>query len=203
MSDAISQTQTANRSAWKASSEEAEPKPRGWRNVILAIGMMVAGLIIAVVSGVFDRRPVQPQSPTTRAIPAKYDQQRAFQYLNQLCDLGPRPSGSKEMQQQQQILSKLFSANGATVEMQTFEIRHPEDGSPVSMANLIAQWFPERPKRFLLCAHYDTRPYPDQDRFNTAQHPPTVAPGSSVSVHPAPPFSNSTHTHNAHNHGSY
>lgn len=166
MSDAISPTRNANRSAWKASSNEAAPESRGWRNVILAIGTMVAGLIIAVLSGVFDPRPVQTQSATTRAIPAKYDQQRAFQYLNQLCDLGPRPSGSKSMQKQQQILSKLFSANGAVVEMQTFEIRHPEDGSPVPMANLIAQWHPERPKRFLLCAHYDTRPYPDQDRFN-------------------------------------
>ncbi|MDG2220620.1 MAG: M28 family peptidase [Rubripirellula sp.] len=166
MSDAISQSPNANQSAWKASSDRADSEPKSWRNVILAIGLMIAGLVIAVVAGVFDRGPVQPQSPATRAIPAKYEQQRAYQYLNQLCNLGPRPSGSKEMQQQQQILSELFSANGADVQMQTFEIRHPEDGSPVSMANLIAQWHPERPKRFLLCAHYDTRPYPDQDRVN-------------------------------------
>ena len=50
--------------------------------------------------------------------------------------------------------------------MQTFDIRHPEDGSDVVMANLIAAWHPQRAKRYLLCAHYDTRPFPDQDLRN-------------------------------------
>ena len=165
--DGLAQNKTANRSDWKASPDEAKSDTRGWRNVILALSMMVAGLVIAFVAGVFDRGPAQQQqSPTIRAIPAQYNQQRAFQYLNQLCELGPRPSGSDAMQRQQEILTKVFTANGATVRQQTFEIRHPEDGSPVPMANLIAEWHPERPKRFLLCAHYDTRPYPDQDRVN-------------------------------------
>jgi hypothetical protein len=70
------------------------------------------------------------------------------------------------MQRQQQMLIDFFTAQGAAVTMQTFEIRHPEDGSPVPMANLIASWYPERPKRYLLCAHYDTRPYPDSDPKN-------------------------------------
>ena len=70
------------------------------------------------------------------------------------------------MRDQQAMLQSFFSERGATVEMQSFEIRHPEDGSPVPMANLIARWYIDRPKRFLLCAHYDTRPFPDRDRRN-------------------------------------
>lgn len=132
----------------------------------MVIGFLSAGLLVAVASGVFDREPVQPQSPVVGTIPAKYDADRAFGYLVQLCELGPRPSGSEAMQRQQQILTDLFTENGATVTRQTFEIRHPEDGSPVPMTNLIASWYPQRPKRFLLCAHYDTRPYPDRDRYN-------------------------------------
>ena len=34
------------------------------------------------------------------------------------------------------------------------------------MANLIVHWHPERKERILLCAHYDTRPFPDRDPAN-------------------------------------
>lgn len=124
------------------------------------------GLAVAVGLGWFERGPATPQSPTTRAIPSNYRADRAMSYLVQLCELGPRPSGTAAMQRQQQLLQRLFREQGAAVSLQTFEIRHPEDGSPVPMANLIATWHPDRPKRFLLCAHYDTRPFPDQDRRN-------------------------------------
>ena len=127
---------------------------------------VVVGLLIAVGTGLMDRGPAEFQSPTTSAIPSNYDPDRAMSYLVQLCDLGPRPSGTAAMQRQQQLLQELFREQGATVSFQTFEVRHPEDGSPVPMANLIATWHPDRPKRFLICAHYDTRPYPDQDRRN-------------------------------------
>ena len=70
------------------------------------------------------------------------------------------------MAQQQQFLKDFFTAQGATVAFQTLAIRHPEDGSEVEIANLIASWNPRAPKRFLVCAHYDTRPYPDRDREN-------------------------------------
>ena len=31
---------------------------------------------------------------------------------------------------------------------------------------MIVEWHPERRERILLCTHYDTRPFPDQDRHN-------------------------------------
>ncbi|MGI9466788.1 MAG: M28 family peptidase [Rubripirellula sp.] len=112
-----------------------------------------------------DRGP-DVSDPTLGAIPAQYKADRAFGYLTALCDLGPRPSGSKQMKQQQQWLQKFFETQGAAVSWQSFEIRHPETGEPVAMSNLIASWHPNRPKRFLFCAHYDTRPFPDRDREN-------------------------------------
>lgn len=135
---------------------------------LAAIFMILLGLLVVVAfwGGVFDRGPVAPVSPVVNAIPRQYDPDRAFGYLTQICDIGLRPSGSPGMETQQQMLQKFFKERGAIVSMQTFEIRHPEDGSPVPMANLIASWHPTRPKRFLFCAHYDTRPFPDQDRRN-------------------------------------
>ena len=99
-------------------------------------------------------------------VPPAYDAQRAMGYLRRICDLGPRISGSEGMQQQQALLKDFFTQRGGQVELQTFEVRHPQSGQPVTLGNLIARWGAERPKRFLICAHYDTRPYPDRDPVN-------------------------------------
>ncbi len=112
--------------------------------------------------GGFDRGPSN-QSLSAVAVPAPYDADRAFGYLEQLCDLGPRPTGSPAMEEQRKRLEQFFIEQGAEVRIQQESVRHPLTGESVTMANLIASWHPERPKRFLLCAHYDTRPYPDQD----------------------------------------
>jgi hypothetical protein len=89
--------------------------------------------------------------------------ERSYRYLHDLCRLGPRFSGSLGMQQQQSLLQRHFEQQGGAVSLQRFRVRHPVDGSPVDMANLIVQWHPQRKQRILLCAHYDTRPFPDRD----------------------------------------
>ncbi len=158
--------QSARRETRDAAETSAERVPTKWLYRILGIAVLMTAVWVLVSSlGGIDRGP-DPNSPTQGSIPSNYDPQRAMLYLTKLCDLGPRPSGSPAMQRQQRMLIDFFTHQGATVMMQTFEIRHPEDGSPVPMANLIASWYPGRPKRYLLCAHYDTRPYPDSDPRN-------------------------------------
>lgn len=95
-----------------------------------------------------------------------FDGQRAYDYLNDLCALGPRVSESEGMRAQQQMLTAHFKKLGGQVRLQKFRVRHPETGAAVSMANIVVEWHPERRERILLCTHYDTRPFPDQDRHN-------------------------------------
>jgi hypothetical protein len=91
------------------------------------------------------------------------DGERAYHYLEELCALGPRPSGSPGMQRQQELLVEHFKKLGGQVSLQEFRARNPLGGSAVTMANIIVQWHPERKERILLAAHYDTRPFPDRD----------------------------------------
>jgi glutaminyl-peptide cyclotransferase len=100
-----------------------------------------------------------------KAAPAKnpLDGLRAFRYLEQICALGPRPSGSPAMQQQQEMLRQHFEQLGGKVTMQPFRANDPLGGPPVSMANMLVEWHPERKDRVLFCVHYDTRPLPDRD----------------------------------------
>ena len=103
-----------------------------------------------------------PVSAGSQANPI--DGQRAYEYLKQICAIGPRISGTPGMQRQQQLLAEHFDKLGGTVAWQRFRARHPRSGQPVPMANLLVHWHADRQRRILLCAHYDTRPLPDRDR---------------------------------------
>jgi hypothetical protein len=105
-------------------------------------------------------------SSSARAAPGPLDARRAYGYLVEICRLGPRPSGSRGMEQQQRLIAEHFEKHGGQVQFQTFDAAHPLDGSPVRMSNIIVSWHPESRERVLLACHYDTRPFPDEDRLN-------------------------------------
>jgi Zn-dependent M28 family amino/carboxypeptidase len=86
-----------------------------------------------------------------------------MKYLKQLCDLGPRVSGSDGMKKQQELIEKHFTALGATVTRQEFKARQRSQPAETAMTNLVVAWNPEKARRVILCCHYDTRPIADQE----------------------------------------
>lgn len=130
----------------------------------VAVLALVAYLVFFSERGDAENQAPRASANSLDSIP--FDGRQAFQYLEQICAIGPRPSASPGMLKQQELLTSHFKQLGGTVGMQQFDTRHPEDGSRVTLSNIIIQWHPERMQRVLLCAHYDTRPFPDQDRRN-------------------------------------
>lgn len=92
--------------------------------------------------------------------------ERAYGHLKEICAIGPRISGTEGMRRQQAYLKDHFEKLGGIVAFQEFDARQPLNGSKVRLANLIVEWHPEKRDRILLCAHYDTRPYPDLDEID-------------------------------------
>jgi hypothetical protein len=147
----------------------AMAKPSGQTIFLLATIMLGIALLGGLVlmyenQGVAGNPSSSTKKLTLKDIP--FNGERAYEYLKQICDLGPRPSGSPGMAAQQKMLVEHFQKQGGQVNLQQFRVRHPQDGTPVRMANLVVRWHPERKNRILLCAHYDTRPFPDLDREN-------------------------------------
>ena len=70
------------------------------------------------------------------------------------------------MDAQQKLLAEHFKKLGGQVEFQRFRARHPREDSWVPMANILVRWNPKNTNRILLCAHYDTLPYPMRDPEN-------------------------------------
>lgn len=97
------------------------------------------------------------------AKPVAFDGNRAMKYLEQICAIGPRISGTKSMRKQQEIIKKHFEGLGARVVFQTFLAKQNSVAGQVEMTNIIVSFHPDKKRRVILCSHYDTRPIADQE----------------------------------------
>jgi glutaminyl-peptide cyclotransferase len=104
-----------------------------------------------------------PAVPATIS-PAPFDGKRALGYIEQLCKIGSRVSGSEGMKKQQEIIKAHFEKLGAKVEFQKFQGKQLSQPAPVEMTNIIIAWHPDRERRVLISSHYDTRPRADQEQ---------------------------------------
>jgi glutaminyl-peptide cyclotransferase len=155
--------------------ETAASPPKMSRKALVAT--VVATIAVGVGAGIWmyiENRPrTDDSAPAVSALKLDeipFDGTQTYKYLKELCAIGPRPSGSPGMKLQQKLLIDHFQKLGGQVGLQRFRARHPVNDSWVSMTNILVRWNPKGvdPKgpRLLLCAHYDTLPYPLMDRTN-------------------------------------
>lgn len=95
--------------------------------------------------------------------PWVFDGKRAIRYLEDLCKIGARISGTDGMGKQQEFLKKHFENLGGKVTFQRFTAKQRSKSREVGMANMIISWFPDQKRRVIVCSHYDTRPLADQE----------------------------------------
>ena len=144
---------------------------------------VVAALGIVVAVWLFGGQPAAtPQAQANQRPASGLDEipfpgAAAFAWLERICALGPRVSGSEGMARQQQLLAAHFTELGGQVELQEFAVRHPQTGQRTELKNLIVRWHPQRKSRVLLCAHYDTRPFADRDPDPNNRRRPRISGG--------------------------
>jgi glutaminyl-peptide cyclotransferase len=144
--------------------------------------MRTLGIVLVVLAGCFttatstsadkagegeggtEEQEVFPLQPDGKDIkPVSFDGKRAMKYLEAICDIGPRQSGTPGMRKQIELITKHFEDLGFKVEVQTFNAKQVTRANEVEMKNLVIKFWPERDRRVILCSHYDTRPIADQE----------------------------------------
>jgi len=143
-------------------------RPYG-RKLFLGGALLGSCLVVGYVWLFYDRGPnghAEAQTSRLRLEDIPFNGARAYKYLEQICAIGPRRSGSPGMARQQKLLAEHFAKLGGQVRLQKFLAPNPLGGEKVPMANLIVHWHPESRQRILLCAHYDTLPFPMLDKHN-------------------------------------
>lgn len=89
----------------------------------------------------------------------------AYLFVEQQVAFGPRVPGTNAHSRAADYLVSRFTEFGADVTVQEFD-QTTYDNNRVRLKNIIATFYPERKKRILLAAHWDTRPFADADKEN-------------------------------------
>ena len=95
----------------------------------------------------------------------------AYQYIADQCAYGPRTMNSAAHDSCAAYLQRQFERFGAAVTTQDATL-HLYDGTAVQARNIIASYNPAAPQRVLLCAHWDSRPWADNDAAESQWHTP-------------------------------
>ncbi len=93
----------------------------------------------------------------------KFDKDGAFTDLTEQCQIGPRYPGSPGHDECKKYLLDKLSRYTNLVKSQDFTYRDETLQKDLKLTNIITSFYPEKKERVLLCAHWDTRPFADQD----------------------------------------
>ena len=104
----------------------------------------------------------------------------AMLYITEQCAFGPRVTGSDAARRCGDYLVERFKAFDAEVEEQTGTVTI-WDGTQLLARNIIAHINPSNPDRILLCAHWDSRPWADNDPDKANYHTPILAANDGAS----------------------
>ncbi len=93
----------------------------------------------------------------------KFDRNSAFNWLEQQCEFGPRNPGSDGDYDCKEYLFKNLKEFSDTVFTQNFTYTELRENNTYDLSNIIAEFNVNSEKHILLGAHWDTRPWADQD----------------------------------------
>lgn len=128
----------------------------------LLIPLLSASLLCACASGA-GQRPGAAEPAAAQAQPPAFDADSAMAFLTAQTSLGPRVPGTPAWSQCADYLSSTLTRLGA----QEVAVQQAQatafDGTRLPIRNITARVNPQATKRVLLAAHWDSRPWADND----------------------------------------
>jgi hypothetical protein len=115
---------------------------------------------------------------------ADFDADSAYYFVAEQVKFGPRVPNSKAHAKCSDWLEKTLKKYTTQVVVQPFTAK-AYDGTTLNCKNIIASFNPKSTSRVLLCAHWDSRPFADNDPDSTLHRTPIDAAndgGSGVGV---------------------
>jgi len=110
-------------------------------------------------------KPPPTKTNTPKVVDYKvpvFNADSAYAYIKKQVDFGPRVPNTEAHVKCGNWLAGKFRSYGLKVEEQEAVLK-AFDGTPLKSKNIIAKYKPERRRRIMFCAHWDTRPFADHD----------------------------------------
>lgn len=100
--------------------------------------------------------------PTAQVEKPTFNADSAYSYVKAQTDFGPRVPNSTAHKKCAEWLEQKLKSFGAETVVQNIQVT-TFDGTLINGYNIIGQINPESNKRIILCAHWDSRPWADND----------------------------------------
>lgn len=104
----------------------------------------------------------------------------AFASIEKQCSFGPRTPNSSAHEACLQYIIEAFKRVGMTVTEQSANLK-AWDGTVLKSTNVIASYRPELTDRIVLCTHWESRPWADQDLDSAKHRQPVMAANDGAS----------------------
>lgn len=126
------------------------------------------------------RRQSAAEQPVPQPAGPTFSADSAYRYCQAQCDFGPRVMNSPAHDACGEWIADKFRQFGLDVTLQQTVIP-AFDGTRLRVTNIIAAYRPELTDRILLCAHWDSRPWADNDPDSANHRKPVLAANDGAS----------------------
>ena len=126
------------------------------------------------------RKQTTDDSASMQPIGPAFCADSAYLYCQAQCDFGPRTMNSKAHDDCEQWIISKFKGFGLEVIPQKAVLKG-YDGTSLKSTNIIASYRPDIKDRILLCAHWDSRPWADNDPDEANHKTPVMAANDGAS----------------------
>jgi len=113
----------------------------------------------------------EAQKDAPALVAADFNADSAYYFVNEQVKFGPRVTNSKAHQKCAAWLEKTLRKYSQHVVVQSFTAK-AYDGTVLNCKNIIASFNPKNTTRVLICSHWDSRPYADNDPDTTLHRTP-------------------------------
>jgi Zn-dependent M28 family amino/carboxypeptidase len=137
-------------------------------------------LVITALTGCGQTRNATSDNTVASPVGPAFMADSAYLFCERQCAFGPRVMNSTAHDRCGEWIQQQFVSYGMTVTTQP-AVLHGYDGTPLHSTNIIASYKPELNSRVLLCAHWDSRPWADNDPDEANHHTPVLAANDGAS----------------------
>jgi glutaminyl-peptide cyclotransferase len=129
------------------------------------ISLLVFALLISCGQQKETKQPSEESTPARVVEVPPFNADSAYSFVEKQVAFGPRIPNTNAHKRAADYFVAKFRGYGAQVTVQEFQSKNYSGGT-LNLKNIIASFFPEKQKRVLLAAHWDTRPFADKDSEN-------------------------------------
>lgn len=157
------------------------------RKMKMIIGGATAAVVVAIAAvgmntgwGHADSIDMEESMDKINPVGPAFSADSAYAFTQAQCDFGPRAMNTEGHDRCGSWIVNKFRQYGCVVTSLRADLKG-YDGTVLKSQNIWARIHPERTERILLCAHWDSRPWADNDPDSANWHKPILAANDAAS----------------------